>query len=187
MVRAEGYVSNMAAFARRLGTQMGVEGLHLFGAVQPLADAALIGDDEAGNARPVPDRQRFGRTADASAFNTLEQRVGTLAVAVEGKMNLSEGQAALANKLEKSVGEQTISEVEGLQTRVGQLHARAPHATLYMDAGHGGWLGWPEQADHFAHVIRELPGCVAPPLARPRRLVLCALTLGFSPQAVYSL
>ena len=43
---------------------------------------------------------------------------------------------------------------------VQQLHERAPHATLYLDAGHGGWLGWPEQADHFATVIKNLPGGV---------------------------
>ena len=29
---------------------------------------------------------------------------------------------------------------------VRRLHERAPHASLYMDAGHGGWLGWPSTA-----------------------------------------
>ena len=49
---------------------------------------------------------------------------------------------------------------QGIGYAVQQLHERAPHATLYLDAGHGGWLGWPEQADHFATVIKNLPGGV---------------------------
>ena len=45
---------------------------------------------------------------------------------------------------------------DGIAYALERLHARAPHATLYMDAGHGGWLGWPAEADKFARVIKGL-------------------------------
>ena len=47
---------------------------------------------------------------------------------------------------------------EGIGYALHALHERAPHATLYLDAGHGGWLGWPEQADAFAAVVKNIGG-----------------------------
>lgn len=76
--------------------------------------------------------ERFARTADASAFSALEERVASLAVTLESKMSLDEGHAAINSKLEKALGEQTAAEVEGLQQRVGQLHERTNEAELLV-------------------------------------------------------
>jgi len=47
---------------------------------------------------------------------------------------------------------------DGIAYALEALHQSAPHAVLYLDAGHGGWLGWPEQADKFAAAVRNLRG-----------------------------
>ena len=44
----------------------------------------------------------------------------------------------------------------GVAYAINTLASRAPHASLYLDAGHGGWLGWPQQADKFANVVSDL-------------------------------
>ena len=46
--------------------------------------------------------------------------------------------------------------IQGLNYALEALHTQAPHATLYLDAGHGGWLGWPQGADRFAALVRSL-------------------------------
>ena len=35
--------------------------------------------------------------------------------------------------------------VEGISYALHALHRRTPHAALYLDAGHGGWLGWADK------------------------------------------
>ena len=47
---------------------------------------------------------------------------------------------------------------QGIAYAINTLHARAPHASLYLDAGHGGWLGWAQQADQFMHIVLDLDG-----------------------------
>ena len=37
-----------------------------------------------------------------------------------------------------------------------ELHQHAPHAAVYLDAGHGGWLGWAPQAAKYAAVVQRL-------------------------------
>jgi cellulose 1,4-beta-cellobiosidase len=46
----------------------------------------------------------------------------------------------------------------GISYAINTLSARAPHASLYLDAGHGGWLGWAQQADAFVRLVRDLDG-----------------------------
>ena len=41
----------------------------------------------------------------------------------------------------------------GIARAVELLHASAPTATLYLDAGHGGWLGWEEHAASFGKLV----------------------------------
>jgi cellulose 1,4-beta-cellobiosidase len=45
---------------------------------------------------------------------------------------------------------------DGVSYAVHTLAARAPHAALYVDAAHGGWLGYEENAAGFVSLIREL-------------------------------
>ena len=49
----------------------------------------------------------------------------------------------------------------GVTEAVRILSATAPHATLYLDAAHGGWLGWDDNAAHFAKLVCDLPGVAA--------------------------
>ena len=42
---------------------------------------------------------------------------------------------------------------DGIRRAVEILHASAPTATLYLDAGHGGWLGWEEHAANFGKLV----------------------------------
>ena len=46
--------------------------------------------------------------------------------------------------------------VQGISYAIQALSRRAPHAALYLDAGHGGWLGWPDKADEFLKVVARL-------------------------------
>ena len=48
--------------------------------------------------------ERFGRAAPATEFASLEERVNSIQLQLEGKIAQNEAQFALANKLEKSVG-----------------------------------------------------------------------------------
>lgn len=45
---------------------------------------------------------------------------------------------------------------EGIKYAVDKLHAACNRATLYVDAGHGGWLGWDDGATKFAKEIAAL-------------------------------
>jgi cellulose 1,4-beta-cellobiosidase len=47
--------------------------------------------------------------------------------------------------------------VEGVSYAIGALSREVPRAALYLDAGHGGWLGWPEAADQFIQIVSQLP------------------------------
>ena len=49
----------------------------------------------------------------------------------------------------------------GITEAVRILAATAPHATLYLDAAHGGWLGWDTNAKGFAKLVCGLPGVTA--------------------------
>ena len=46
--------------------------------------------------------------------------------------------------------------VQGIRYAIEALARRAPHAALYLDAGHGGWLGWPDKADQFLNVVNRV-------------------------------
>ena len=45
---------------------------------------------------------------------------------------------------------------EGITYAVHTLAAHAPSAALYMDAAHGGWLGWEDNADEFAKQVANM-------------------------------
>ena len=42
---------------------------------------------------------------------------------------------------------------QGISYAVTKLAAKAPKATIYVDAAHGGWLGWENNAKAFAEMI----------------------------------
>ena len=42
---------------------------------------------------------------------------------------------------------------QGIVYAVNQIRLNAPRVTLYLDAGHGGWMGWREHAQHFGELI----------------------------------
>ena len=44
---------------------------------------------------------------------------------------------------------------QGVKYAVDTLHS-LPSVSLYLDAAHGGWLGWPEQASKYAQLVAEL-------------------------------
>ena len=46
--------------------------------------------------------------------------------------------------------------IQGVRYAVEALHRRAPHAALYLDAAHGGWLGWPDKADTYLNLVNQL-------------------------------
>lgn len=46
--------------------------------------------------------------------------------------------------------------IQGITYAIDTLHRRAPRAALYLDAGHGGWLGWPDKADDFLRSVGRL-------------------------------
>ena len=45
---------------------------------------------------------------------------------------------------------------QGIVYAVNQIRLNAPRVTLYLDAGHGGWMGWREHAQHFGELIDRL-------------------------------
>ena len=47
---------------------------------------------------------------------------------------------------------------EGISFAVTTLAATAPHAALYLDAGHGGWMGFEENAARFAELGVDVYG-----------------------------
>lgn len=46
------------------------------------------------------------------------------------------------------------SYTEGISYAIDRLSAAAPHATLYLDGAHGGWLGWADNANAFVDIVR---------------------------------
>lgn len=49
------------------------------------------------------------------------------------------------------------SYTEGIEYAINKLSEAAPHATLYLDAAHGGWLGWSDNVASFVDIVRDLP------------------------------
>lgn len=45
---------------------------------------------------------------------------------------------------------------QGIAYAVGQLVAKAPKVTLYIDAAHGGWLGWENNLEAFMTVLKDM-------------------------------
>lgn len=45
---------------------------------------------------------------------------------------------------------------EGIKYVVEQYSLHAPKVQLYLDAGHGGWLGWENNAQGFQKIVQEL-------------------------------
>ena len=111
-------------------------------AVVAVAKAAAKGGDfqvleadvralsSAVKAATAENSERFGRAAPATEFASLEERVSSMQMQLEGKIAQKEAQHALANKLEKSVGEQIGAEVEAMQLRMSSLNERANEAEL---------------------------------------------------------
>ncbi|KAL3923387.1 MAG: hypothetical protein SGPRY_004232 [Prymnesium sp.] len=58
----------------------------------------------------------------------------------------------------------------GVEVAIEKLHAAAPHASLYLDAGHGGWLGWKPQAIKYIQLLSSLrdPDAAEPAYKRLR-------------------
>ena len=46
--------------------------------------------------------------------------------------------------------------VEGIRYAIDTLHRRSPRSALYLDAGHGGWLGWPDKVDAYLQSVAQL-------------------------------
>ena len=46
---------------------------------------------------------------------------------------------------------------EGVKYAIETIAAKAPSATMYLDAGHGGWLGWSDNMAKFVPIVKELP------------------------------
>ena len=51
--------------------------------------------------------------------------------------------------------------VQGIRYAIETLHRRAPRAALYLDAAHGGWLGWPDKADAYLAAVGRLGDAVS--------------------------
>ena len=45
---------------------------------------------------------------------------------------------------------------QGISYAVTKLATAAPSAALYLDAAHGGWLGWDNNAASFASLVKQL-------------------------------
>ena len=51
--------------------------------------------------------------------------------------------------------------IQGIRYVIETLHRRAPHVALYLDAAHGGWLGWPDKADAYLSSVGQLGDAAA--------------------------
>lgn len=49
------------------------------------------------------------------------------------------------------------SYTEGIAYAINKLSEKAPNAALYLDAAHGGWLGWSDNMAEFVNIVRDLP------------------------------
>lgn len=45
---------------------------------------------------------------------------------------------------------------EGISYAVRTIADAAPEASLYLDAAHGGWLGWDDNLQQFAVLLKEM-------------------------------
>jgi len=64
----------------------------------------------------------------------------------------------LATNLDNSHCQNSVqSYTEGISYAIDTLSAAAPHATLYLDGAHGGWLGWADNVSAFVDIVRDLP------------------------------
>jgi len=45
---------------------------------------------------------------------------------------------------------------EGIAYAVGRFAEKVPQAAVYLDAGHGGWLGWKDNMNDFVATIKDL-------------------------------
>lgn len=46
--------------------------------------------------------------------------------------------------------------LQGIRYAIESLARRAPRAALYLDAAHGGWLGWPDKVDVFLETVARI-------------------------------
>ena len=44
----------------------------------------------------------------------------------------------------------------GIPYAISQIAAKAPSVAMYLDAAHGGWLGWENNAQQYATLVRDL-------------------------------
>lgn len=47
---------------------------------------------------------------------------------------------------------------EGVEYAVKTLGKKAPSATMYVDASHGGWLGWPADLKKYISMVQVRDG-----------------------------
>jgi cellulose 1,4-beta-cellobiosidase len=45
---------------------------------------------------------------------------------------------------------------EGIPYAIKKLHEAAPQAVMYMDAAHGGWLGWSDNMTASARLVKDM-------------------------------
>jgi cellulose 1,4-beta-cellobiosidase len=45
---------------------------------------------------------------------------------------------------------------KGIPYAINKLHEAAPSAVMYMDAAHGGWLGWSDNMTAFARLVKDM-------------------------------
>lgn len=46
---------------------------------------------------------------------------------------------------------------EGIAYAINKFAEKAPSASLYLDAAHGGWLGWDNNMIAFVDIVKALP------------------------------
>ncbi len=50
---------------------------------------------------------------------------------------------------------------KGVEYAVRTMRERAPGVTMYVDAAHGGWLGWRENLEQFVRILAQMDGVLA--------------------------
>jgi len=50
----------------------------------------------------------------------------------------------------------TTSYRQGIPYAIQKFHTAAPNVPMYVDAGHGGWLGWDDNLQKFVQIISDL-------------------------------
>jgi cellulose 1,4-beta-cellobiosidase len=46
---------------------------------------------------------------------------------------------------------------DGIEYAINAFAEKAPSASLYLDAAHGGWLGWDNNMLEFVDIVKALP------------------------------